>query len=236
MGCRHQHGRRQGPRQTSAAVGQRQIGHRGRRRRRARPRRTAPDPQRHITGRRRGALGRTSVRDRARPRARYSGLVERGHTLADLPTVEAGRAKPSMAPAPRGATRPIIQRHHRDRGRRKRRGKNRGFPEADERAYRTYPRVHGRRVAADRKGAFAHVAGGSMDWIDSPSSLFGYLQSRAGIVEWKGARDSRPKRKPTANCKGNRRPLSPWNRSPTGHRSRIITTLARFQPPATAAP
>ena len=25
-----------------------------------------------------------------------------------------------------------------------------------------------------------------MDWIDSPSSLFGYLQSRAGIVEWKG--------------------------------------------------
>ena len=49
LGGSHQHGRRQGPRKVAEAVGQGQEDHRGRRRRRARPRGNADDPPRHIT-------------------------------------------------------------------------------------------------------------------------------------------------------------------------------------------
>jgi hypothetical protein len=36
------------------------------------------------------------------------------------------------------------------------------------------------------RAIFAHAAGKPIDWLDSTSGLFGYIQTRAGIVEWKG--------------------------------------------------
>jgi hypothetical protein len=35
------------------------------------------------------------------------------------------------------------------------------------------------------KSLFAHAAGAQLDWLASPPSLFGFLQTRCGIVEWR---------------------------------------------------